>query len=36
MKLIDENEIDFEDENPPIINNVHDYHSVFKPNRTRK
>lgn len=33
MKLIDENEIDVEDDNS-IINNVHDYHSVFKPNRT--
>lgn len=36
MKLIDESETDIEDENQSVINNVHDYHSVFKPNRTCK
>lgn len=36
MKLIDESETDIEEENQAIINNVHDYHSVFKPNRTCK
>lgn len=35
MKLIDERETDFEDENLSIIHNVHDYQSAFKPNRTR-
>ncbi|XP_008187002.1 katanin p80 WD40 repeat-containing subunit B1 isoform X1 [Acyrthosiphon pisum] len=34
MKLIDESETDIDDENQTVINNVHDYHSVFKPNRT--
>lgn len=36
MKLIDESETDIDDENQTVINNVHDYHSVFKPNRTCK
>lgn len=37
MILIDENEIYNDDDNQTvIINNVHDYHSVFKPNRTCK
>jgi len=36
MKLIDESETDIDDENQVVINNVHDYHSVFKPNRTCK
>lgn len=34
MKLIDESETEIDDDNQAIINNVHDYHSVFKPNRT--
>lgn len=36
MKLIDESETDIDDENQTVINNVHDYHLVFKPNRTCK
>jgi len=31
MKLIDENEPDIDSNN---YENVHDYHTVFKPNRT--
>lgn len=34
MKLIDESETEIDDDSQAIINNVHDYHSVFKPNRT--
>lgn len=34
MKLIDESETEIEDDGQTIISNVHDYHSVFKPNRT--
>lgn len=34
MKLIDESETEIEDDNQAVISNVHDYHSVFKPNRT--
>lgn len=34
MKLIDESETEIEDDGHTIISNVHDYHSVFKPNRT--
>ncbi|XP_025415743.1 katanin p80 WD40 repeat-containing subunit B1 isoform X2 [Sipha flava] len=34
MKLIDESETDIEEDTNTVINNVHDYHSVFKPNRT--
>jgi hypothetical protein len=36
MKLIDESETDIEEDTNTVINNVHDYHSVFKPNRTCK
>lgn len=36
MKLIDESETDLEENNQTIINNVYDYHSGFKPNRTCK
>lgn len=36
MKLIDESETDVEEDTHTVINNVHDYHSVFKPNRTCK
>ncbi|XP_050430947.1 katanin p80 WD40 repeat-containing subunit B1 [Adelges cooleyi] len=34
MKLIDESETEIEEDNQGVINNVIDYHSVFKPNRT--